>query len=327
MNYRELGATGLRISEIGFGCGNIGGLMVRGTFEEQVAAVSRAVDLGINYFDTAPDYGRGQSETNLGRVLAHLKPDVHVGTKVRVNPENLGDLEGFVTSSLETSLARLGRERVDLLQLHTPVVTGGQDVTPDDVLRTGGIADVFEKLRSRGLVRFLGITGLGDTAAIKTVIESRRFDTVQAYYNLLNPSAGRAMPSGFGGQDFGQLIGLAGSLGMGVLAIRVMAAGALGGRTARAGYASPTVGGALAGGAEYDRDERRVQRLRSLAGDEPPMAEAAVRFALMEPYVSTVLLGYSDISQVDQAVNAAEHGPLPGSFMGYLEEAWRGDTD
>ncbi len=326
MNYRELGTTGLSISEIGFGCGSIGGLMVRGTFEEQVAAVSRAVELGINYFDTAPDYGRGRSETNLGKVLAHLKPDVHVGTKVRVNPENLADLERFVTSSVETSLARLGREHVDLLQLHSPIVNGA-GITSDDVLRTGGVADVFEKIRSRGLVRFLGITGLGDTAAIKAVIGSRRFDTVQAYYNLINPSAGRVVPSGFGGQDFGQLIGLAGGLGMGVLVIRVMAAGALGGAAARTGYASPTVGGALAGGAEYAREERRVRALLSLAGDEPPLPEAAVRFALMEPRVSTVLVGYSDIGQIDTAVGAAARGPLPAAFMRHLEEAWAKDTD
>ncbi len=326
MNYRDVGKTGLRVSEVGFGCGNIGGLMVRGTFEEQVAAVSRALDLGINYFDTAPDYGRGQSETNLGKVLAHLKPDVHVGTKVRVNPENLPDLERFVMTSVETSLRRLGRAGVDLLQLHTPIVAAGQGLTPDDVLGAGGIADVFEKLRSRGLTRFLGLTGLGDTAAIKTVVESRRFDTVQAYDNLLNPSAGRAVPPGFGGQDFQQLIGLAGGLGMGVIVIRVMAGGALGGTSARSGYASPTVGGALAGGSDYEKDEQRVRTLLSLAGDEIPLPEAAVRFALMEPHVSTVLVGYSDIAQIEAAVGAAGRGPLPAAFMRHLEEAWGRDT-
>ncbi len=68
MEYRVLGRTGIRVSEIGFGCGNVGGLMVRGSHDEQVEAVSRALELGIDYFDTAPSYGDGRSETNLGRV-------------------------------------------------------------------------------------------------------------------------------------------------------------------------------------------------------------------------------------------------------------------
>ena len=72
MKYRELGKTHLRVSEIGFGCGNLGGLMVRGTYEDQIRAVQRAIDLGINYFDTAAQYGDGRSEINLGRVLQEL---------------------------------------------------------------------------------------------------------------------------------------------------------------------------------------------------------------------------------------------------------------
>ena len=68
MDYRTLGKTGLRVSTLGFGCGNVGGLMVRGAPAEQERAVARAIELGINYFDTAPSYGDGQSEQNLGRV-------------------------------------------------------------------------------------------------------------------------------------------------------------------------------------------------------------------------------------------------------------------
>ena len=74
VKYRTLGRTGLEVSEIGFGCGNVGGLMIRGSEQEQIEAVSRALELGINYFDTAPLYGNGQSETNLGKVLTELMP-------------------------------------------------------------------------------------------------------------------------------------------------------------------------------------------------------------------------------------------------------------
>ena len=84
MEKRTLGRTGLDVSLLGFGCGAVGGLMVRGDPSDQERAVARALELGINYFDTAAMYGNGQSERNLGRVIKSLKPDIVVGTKVRV---------------------------------------------------------------------------------------------------------------------------------------------------------------------------------------------------------------------------------------------------
>ena len=99
MKYRTLGKTGLRVSEVGYGCGNVGGLMIRGTEEEQIEAVRHAIGLGINYYDTAVLYGNGQSETNLGKVLKRLKPDVHVATKFSINEEDAGDIRGAVMAS------------------------------------------------------------------------------------------------------------------------------------------------------------------------------------------------------------------------------------
>ena len=332
MRYRRLGKTGLNVSEIGFGCGNIGGLMVRGTFEEQVTAVSRALDLGVNYFDTAPAYGNGKSETNLGKVLAYLDPELFLASKVGISPDDLNDLQGVVVASLERSLERLGRESVDVLQLHTPIVetrareTGKWGLTVAEVLGVGGIADAFESVRSRGLTRFLGITGLGDTGALNETINSRRFDTVQAYYNILNPSAGQAMPPGYAGQDFNQIINRAADLDMGVIVIRVMAGGALGGPSARTGYASPAVGGALVPGSDYQYDERRARELDSLGLDNMSLPQVAIRFALMQQNVSTVLVGFSDTGQVDEAVSAAEAGSLPGEFIERLEKFWSEDT-
>src|SRR5580692_254263 len=84
METRTLGRTGLEVSVLGFGCGAVGGLMVRGSPGDQERAVARAIELGINYFDTAAMYGNGESERNLGRVIKSLKPDIVVGTKVRV---------------------------------------------------------------------------------------------------------------------------------------------------------------------------------------------------------------------------------------------------
>ena len=118
MDYRSLGSTGLNVSEIGFGCGNVGGLMIRGEHGDQVEAVARAMELGINYFDTAPSYGDGQSETNLGRVLKELSADVYVGTKFRVTTHEQGRIKGNIITSVEESLTRLQREQVDLMQMH-----------------------------------------------------------------------------------------------------------------------------------------------------------------------------------------------------------------
>src|SRR5512147_2594153 len=125
MERRTLGKTGLKVSALGFGCGNVGGLMVRGTPADQERAVARAVELGINYFDTAPLYGDGESERNLGRVLRTLRPDVIVGTKCRIQPAERGRVAAALTASLEASLQRLRLERVDLLQLHNPISPDG----------------------------------------------------------------------------------------------------------------------------------------------------------------------------------------------------------
>src|SRR6201991_2749762 len=102
MQMRVFGRTGMRLSMLGFGCGAVGGLMVRGNPADQERTVARAIDAGVNYFDTAVQYGNGASEENLGRVLQKLKPaDVIVGTKVRIPPGEFGRIADTVTTSLE----------------------------------------------------------------------------------------------------------------------------------------------------------------------------------------------------------------------------------
>jgi aryl-alcohol dehydrogenase-like predicted oxidoreductase len=117
MEQRSLGRTGLRVSALGFGCGDVGGLIVKGTPAERERAVARAVEAGINYFDTASSYGGGESERNLGRTLKAVGVRPYVGTKFRLDPAE-ADVAGAIARSLEASLARLGMDRVDLLQLH-----------------------------------------------------------------------------------------------------------------------------------------------------------------------------------------------------------------
>ena len=332
MQYRPLGRTGLVVSEIGFGCGNVGGLMVRGTPAEQLDCALHAVELGINYFDTAPQYGDGRSETNLGPVLARLPAGTIVATKVTIGPDVLKDPEDLVRASVERSLRRLGRDRIDVLQVHTPITVRRDDpgrgwsIGVEDVLAPRGIAEAIEAVRARGLVRFLGFTGLGDTEALHAVVDSGRFDVVQAYYNLLNPSAGTGVPGGFKAQDFGRLIDRAARRGMGVVVIRVMAGGSLGGPVARTGHASPSIGGALSPGSGYKEDERRAGKLGFLVeGSALSLPQAAVRFGLMHQGVSTVLVGFSDRKQIREAAACSGGMPIPDANMKRLSDLWSTD--
>jgi aryl-alcohol dehydrogenase-like predicted oxidoreductase len=329
MKYRMLGRTKLKVSEIGFGCGNIGGLMIRGSHEEQLEAVKLALDLGINLFDTAPSYGNGKSETNLGPVLAELEPEIILGTKVRLSMDDLDDIIGAVERSVGESLSRLQRDRVDILQIHSRIAMTRDSsewsgaLGLQDVLGENGVADAFDSICGQGLARFIGLTGLGETAALHKVVESNRFDVIQAYFNLLNPSAGRKVPLGFRGHDFKQLINKSVERGMGVVAIRVMAAGAVGGEISRKGYAAPVVRGPLVLGGEYHKDEARAQNLDFLIhGDMRSIPLAALKFVLMHKGVSAALVGFSNRSQILEAVQTTELNPITQTNMERLRETW-----
>jgi aryl-alcohol dehydrogenase-like predicted oxidoreductase len=316
MERRTLGRTGIAVSALGFGCGSVGGLLVRGDPAEQTRAVARALEAGITYFDTAPSYGDGRSEENLGRVLKDLRAweRVVVGTKLRLGLADMADPETVVRGSVAASLRRLGRDAVDLVQLHNRVVaapTDAEGALPLDAVR-GPVAAAMRRLVDDGLARAVGFTGLGEAGAVDALARAGVLDTVQVYFNALNPSAGFAGAAG-GEQDFGGLIDTAAGAGLGVIAIRVLAAGALAAREERAAYAGGT-GGALIAGGGYAHDLERARTvaatLAATLGLEGPL-ELAVRFALSKPGISTVLVGFSDTAQLEEALRWAERGPLP----------------
>ena len=122
MQKRRLGRTGLEVSVLGYGAGAVGGLFTKGAAADQERAVVRAIEAGINYFDTAALYGNGESERNLGRVLKALKADVIVGTKVRLSAEHRANVGKAIEQGMNDSLSRMGRDHVDLFQLHNPLV-------------------------------------------------------------------------------------------------------------------------------------------------------------------------------------------------------------
>jgi aryl-alcohol dehydrogenase-like predicted oxidoreductase len=324
MKHRKFGSTGIEISEIVFGAGAVGGIVFQPERGARLEAVRRALDLGINWIDTAPSYGDGRSEENLGWILKEVDGAPYVSTKVRIGEEHIADIPGEIQRSLEGSLGRLQRDSVDLIQLHTSITrergTFRGSISVEDVLGPGGVIKGFARLRQQGLARYVGFTAFGDTESLHTVVRSGRFDSVQAYFNLLNPSAGRAMPAGFTAHDYGNLIGLAHENGMGVLNIRVLAAGAI------AGQPPPGAGGGISPGSEADADLQRGARVRDALGDQQgTMAQAAIRYALMNSGISGVLVGFSRGSHIDEAVAAQEMGPLSVEALAKLDALYATD--
>ena len=182
MRMRTLGRTGLQVSVLGFGCGTVGGLMVRGDPVDQERAIARALEAGVNYFDTAVQYGDGASERNLGRILKSLKAEnVIVGTKVRL--PSAAQANAGIRASLEGSLQRLGRERVDIFYLHNPVTSAGGPDSLSTRVVLDEVVPAFDRLRQEGKIGFLGFTAIGFKVFQGNVLKKvRRNDRWSGYY-------------------------------------------------------------------------------------------------------------------------------------------------
>lgn len=316
MEQRDFGRTGMRLGVFGFGCGAVGGLMVRGDAADQERTIARALEAGINYFDTAVQYGNGASETNLGRVWAKLKPKAHVGTKIRFTQAERGDIAGAARRSLDASLARLGMDHVDIFHLHNAITLDGAGESFSVKMVLEEVVPAFQALRTQGKTRFLGITAVGDTAALHQVIDSGAFHSAQVSYNMLNPSAGSAVPAGYPAQDYARLLDHTTRMGVGTIGIRALAGGALSGSAARHPIASPPpepIGSAMS----YDADLSRAQRLMPLVteGHAASLAEAATRFVISHAGISTVLVGMATPDEFSAALAAIEKGPLSAAAL------------
>jgi len=319
MQTRKFGRTGLNLSVLTFGCGAVGGLMTRGQPADQECAVARALDAGINHFDTAPSYGDGASEQNLGRVLAALKPDVIVSTKVRLPAERRG-VAGAVAASLDTSLRRLKRDHVDVFQLHNAIgARDGQTMSVNEVL--SDVVPAFTRAREQGKTRFIGFTAIGETEGLHRLIASGAFDSAQVPYNALNPSAGEAVPAAYPAQDYGRILELAAKHGVGTIGIRVLAGGALSGREERNPLGLAQVE-PIGSGASYAADVRRARRLEPMLreGHAGSLTEMAVRFAIANEQLSTTEIGLANVSELDAAIAAVEKGPLSQAALTRLKQ-------
>lgn len=302
MKLRTLGRTGLAVSEIGFGCGPTGGLMIRGTAAERREAVACALDLGINYFDTAPGYGANASESHLGDTLHELGAHTVVATKVALEWDDLEDIAGTVQRSVEASLKRLRLPELALIQLHNrigvqraakaPFGTGAL-LSGADVLAADGVLEAFERLRTRGLVRHFGCSAFGgDMGMVRRLIDSDRVDVLTVHYSILNRTAWRGH-AGAAVQDYAAMGRHAALKNMGTVALRVLEGGAF-----PASGEAPTV-------------------VLNHAGIDP--AEGAIRFVLSNAEVGVALVGFSNLDQIREAAGYSSRGPLPRELMNFIE--------
>lgn len=321
MRKRRFGRTGLLVSELVFGGGWVGGILIHAEEAVRLQALRRAVAAGIDWVDTAALYGNGVSEETIGRLLPEVSPRPRLSTKVRLDPA-AGDIAGQIECSLEASLGRLKAESVELFILHNPIgpVTDGATIGEAEVLGPGGVAETFEALRARGRIRWTGLTALGDSRACGRVMESGRFDVAQVYYNLLNPTAAMdARPTSWAAHDFSGLLATARAQDMGVMAIRILAAGVLATKE-RHGREAP-----IYESAEVGREEARAATVLGALGERyGTPAQTAIRFGLGHPDISCIVVGLAELAHLEEALIAERLGPLPSEAMAMLDPLWRG---
>lgn len=317
MEYTQLGRTGLTVSRAGFGGGGIGQVWGPTTEPEGVAAVHRALDLGITFFDVAPSYGNGKAEEALGKALQGRTEPVVVSTKVRLRADEMDDIAGAVRRSVEASLARLRRDSVDVLHVHNRFTEHRGEVADslsgDDVL--GPVLEAYRAVQQAGKTRFIGLSAMDHhVPTMRRILASNEYDTVLAYYNLLNWTAQEPPPPGANWFDNGQIIPLAGSLDMGVIGIRSHAAGALTDALDR----PPRPDDAL-----MQRDLANARKLGFLLdGPIRTLAQAAMIFSLMNRDIHTTVPGVKNRAEAEEIAGCVDIGSIPQEHLVRLRQLY-----
>ncbi len=316
MEYVSLGRTGLRVSRAGFGGGGIGQVWGPTTIDESVKAIHRALELGINFFDVAPGYGNGKAEEVLGIALEGRRDEAVVATKVRLRDDQMDDVRGAVARSVENSLRLLRMDSVDVLHVHNRfterrgVVT--DSLSAEDAL--GPVLDAYRLMQEMGKTRFIGISAMDHhIPAMHRILESGEYDTVLAYYNLLNTTAQDPAPPGASVIDQGQIIPLARSQNMGVIGIRSHAAGAL----------TPQVDREVAPGTLLARDLASAQTLDFLTdGPIKTLSQAAMVFSMMNRDIHTTVPGVKNVAEIEEIAACADLPPIPAVHLARLRELY-----
>ena len=325
MKYRKLGRTGVDISELVFSCAETAGMMTAGNYDNARDAVKRALDAGINWFDTSPSVTGGEGEEILGRILKELDAHPYISAKVEINPGAAEDITGQVEHALEQTLKRLQIDQIDLFQLHNWIdgATGDRALNVESVLGREGAIAAMESLREQGMLKWIGATALGDTGLSRRLIESRRVDTALVYINMINPSAAHrdplrtldaAMPKASRGQDFTGVLDCCAENDVGVIAIRILAAGAIIGETRH--YKDRIV----TKDTNVEDVAFKAGAIRELLGDsQGSLAQAAIRFVLAHPAIASINFGARNLDEFEDGLAAVEMGPLPEGVMAELD--------
>lgn len=316
MRYRRLGNTGMEISEIGYGAWGVGGLQwLGGNDAESATALQRAIELGVNFIDTALAYGEGHSEELVGRIVREAPGKVYVATKVP--PKNqlwparpgIGIEEVFpydyIIDCTNRSLRNLKMETIDLQQLH---VWNPEWIQRDEWRRA------FEDLRTSGKVRAVGVS-INDhqpDSALE-LIRTGLIDTVQVIYNIFDQSPEQ------------NLFPLCQEKNIGVLARVPLDEGALTGSIREDTRYDPGDFRAF-----YFRDDRKkqvVERVSALEIDlksvPGSLAEIALRFCLSHAAVSSVIPGMRKVRNVESSCSVSDAGPLDAATLEKLRtHAW-----
>lgn len=295
MNYRLLGKTGLKISAVALGTVSLGmdyGIKVPGEFgrpteAEVIYLLQQATDVGINFFDTAPGYGK--SERLLGQTIGQ-RQDCYIATKVSIPLDKNGHplrgvpLQHAVQKSIEQSLHALQRDVLDIVQIHNATV---------EVITRGEITEALLQAQQQGKVRFLGASVYREEAAL-AVIKAGCFDVLQVAYNVLDQRMSRLV------------FPAAEHAGVGIISRSVFLKGAL---TAKSKWL-PSELAPLRQAAEWVKD--------TLAVSWQAIPQVALRFCLSAPQVATVLVGVRTLPELKQTVKSAESGPLPTKMLAQI---------
>ena len=316
MDYRELGRTGWKISSISYGAWAIGGDAWGKTDDaESMRSLHRAVDLGVNFIDTADVYGDGHSERLIGQLRRERKDEIIVATKAgrRLDPHVA---EGFTRSNLtafvERSLENLGTDAIDLLQLHCP---------PPDVYDMPEVFGILDDLVRDGKLRFYGVS----VERVEEALRAARYPNVQSVQIIFNMF--RLKPAE-------ELFPVAREKRIGMLARVPLASGLLSGKLRRESAFASTdhrnynrhgesfdVGETFSG-VDYDTGLDAVEELRSLVPAGASMAQLALRWILMFPEVTAAIPGARNVQQTEDNVHAADLPPLSDDAMRHVSDVY-----
>ncbi|WP_046175863.1 aldo/keto reductase [Domibacillus indicus] len=297
MNYRELGNTGLKISEISFGTWAIGGSWGETADEESLKALDYAIGQGVNFFDTADVYGDGHSEQLLAKATKGKEDEVYIATKFC----RQGDIEAPETYSYEqvnnyceASLKRLERERIDLYQIHCPAT---------QILKDGEVFHVLDRLQNEGKIRHYGVSVESVEEGL-ICLEHSNVKSLQVIFNIF-----RQKPAE-------ELFRRAKEQGVGIIVRLPLASGLLTGKFKKTDTFAEddhrnfnndgnafNVGETFAG-LGFQKGVELADELKWVAEGRGSMAEASLRWILDHPEVTCIIPGFKNTKQVEQNLNA-----------------------